>query len=378
MINYFRIALMVLMPCFLYGQDNIFIYDLQTQNINSVILPAFSNAIVSDSTNAYIDTLGFTSLPTAIPSIVYPNTSISIIENASHFYSTFNFPFAALTRINYGLKISAAVIGRRALLVYYFDVRDYNSAQWRNLHDCNPYFDNGAIMYGGMQLHPLRYYTLDTTLQGIYNPQLAVIEVAEDVGKLGGYFGLEFDTTLHGYDSLLLYNLSYPNQGYPAYYSSPVNGDTMCLKYGLITNPDSTSFGAYYGGDGEYTSPYFDKNFRIRGTRYSTQANLKLSRKDFYFLKYVTNSLATDLQEIPDVSGFTLYPVPASTELYMEVSFDQNVSFTVYDLIGKEIKSGVFIRQTTFRVDDLPDGIYFISLTSGKENWVKKFIKSHG
>ena len=143
----------------------------------------------------------------------------------------------------------------------------------------------------------------------------------ENIGDFSGYFGIAFDTTLADYDSLLLYNLSYPFEGFPNYYASPVNGDTLCMKFGYLMNPSmSGTFATSWGGDGEYVSPYFDANFRIHGMRWSINRNYFMNPKDFYFLKYVLDTLVTGLENNLNEIKWSIYPNPASNILHIQLS----------------------------------------------------------
>jgi hypothetical protein len=186
-----------------FSQDSVFIYDIATQSLTTRTLPAYNMNAVSDSTNPSIGIYGMSGMPASLPVNTYPASNISLLQKASDYYTTFNFPFTAVCLIRYGFNITASVIGRRALLVFNFDVRQSNSS-WRNLSDANPFYENGTIQYGFNKLTPVRYYTLNSP--DITGVSLAVVEVAENIGDYAGYFGLAFDTTANAYDSLLLYS----------------------------------------------------------------------------------------------------------------------------------------------------------------------------
>ncbi len=363
-----------------FSQDTIYIYDVASQSLTHKLMPAFNTNSVSGYTNPSFGVRGVTAMPAIAPVDTYPNTQISLLKKASEFYTDFNFPFTAVTNIRYGLSITTAVIGRRALLAFKYDVYDPGVHAFRNLHDCNPYFENGTIQYGSGQLHPVRYYLLNSPSETNLYKYFAVIEVEENIGDSSGYFGLAFDTTMHAYDSLLLYNISYPATGYPVRYSFPVNGDTLCMKYGLISNPDSYVFKAYWGDNGEFCSPYFDDQFRIHGLRWGNTSNYKIGRNSFYFLKYVTDSLATGISEVEQSNGFSIYPNPAIENITVHFSGPQKSAGMLYiqSIDGRIVrKNEIMIGEikTDISVKDLAAGIYLVTVGTDKGNSTRKFIK---
>jgi len=353
------------------SQDTVYIFDIASQSLSYRLLPAYNVNAVSDSTNPFYGSHGVTSMPDTPPLITYPSTGISLPEKAEGFYSTFNFPFTAVTLIRYGLNITSAVIGRRALLAFHFDVRQAYS-HWRSLADANPFYENGIIQYGFTKLTPVKYYLFNSPDGS--PTYFSVIEVAENIGDYSGYFGLAYDTVSTAYDSLLLYNISYPNEGYPQFYSSPLNGDTMYMKYGYI-NPGLTTFQACWGGDGEYVSPFFDAGFRLRGIRWSFQENYFINRKNFYYLKYVLDSLATSIPQVNGETAWSLFPNPASSTFTIQINSQlQNVDLEIFNLTGGKIYSGAFSKQFTFDCEQFPSGIYFVKLQTEKGSAVEKLV----
>lgn len=355
------------------SQDSILIYDVATMSVATQLLPTFNNNTPSDSTNPYFGVYGITDMPDIPPALTYPNTEISIIQKASDYYTSLNFPFTAITLIKYGLNVTAAVIGKRALLVFNYDVYYPNYQQWRNLSDTNPFYENGSIQYGFTKLTPVRYYCRNHPQQGL---NFAIIEVAEDIGDYSGYFGLAYDTVPNAYDSVLLYNLSYPNEGFPNHYSTPVNGDTLCMKYGYI--PDSYPiFSAYWGGNGEYVSPFFDKNYRIHGIRWSYSAVYKFRRPDFYFAKHVLDSLLTGTNEIK-TTNWKVYPNPALDKLTVELpTVPNDATIEIKNLLGEILYSEKFVASSnnTINISEFSNGVYFIQIRNEQKLSIKKFIK---
>lgn len=359
------------------GQDSIYIYDISSQSIIQKPMPVYNTNAASDSTDPSFGVNGMTNLPSSIPASTYPSSNVSLIEKAADYYTSFNFPFTAVSLVRYGFNITSAIIGKRALLVFNFDVRQPHS-HWRNLSDANPFYENGMIQYGFSKLTPVKYYTLNTPdTSGV---SMAVVEVAENIGDDAGHFGLAFDTTANAYDSLLLYNISYPKKDVFNIYPDSTNGDTLYMKYGLVDGHDQKEFQAYFGGDGEYDSPFFDQYFRLRGIRLSVQTNYFISRKEFYFLKFIVDSLATDIDEFKSTEGWKIFPNPVSNKL--TISFVQplksEATLFLTNVFGQTIKS-IQLSVGSSNVDEdvsgLARGIYFVTVKSTENFIVEEFVK---
>ena len=91
------------------------------------------------------------------------------------------------------------------------------------------------------------------------------------------------------------------------------------------------------------------------------------------------------LSEIATVqTSFELYPNPATSRLFMDIetSEDADARITIYDMSGRVVKAeqrSVFSGQQNLKldVDQLSDGVYFLSLQIGEEVYSKKFVKSN-
>lgn len=68
----------------------------------------------------------------------------------------------------------------------------------------------------------------------------------------------------------------------------------------------------------------------------------------------------------PEVTTIQVFPNPATE--YFNVSSNQQVErITVYNLLGREMKSFTFTDGDRYFVGDLPKGMYLIQMT-GKDN----------
>lgn len=349
------------------AQDTAFVYDIATGTESFIVLPGYDTTATADSLPPYYGNYGVTAMPTAKPVDTIPNTEVSMPFAISDSFSTFNFPFTGVTRCNYAYAITAAIVGRHAILVFNYDVYNTNAPGWRNPYPIRPFFNNGTIYFGYNQLTPVRFYGLSSLFSG---RNVGIIEVAEDAGSDGGFFGLAYDSTFAQFNSdRLLYSLSYPYDGTSLgfnLYNDSVNGDTMYMRYGNVKNsgyPSVVQFGR--GGWGEFVAPLFDDDFQIRAIRWDYDDYTVITPRSFNFLKYVLQNLATNVEEIGEkYEGFTVYPNPSTGSFYIK----GNGVYVVYDVTGKQLLTGTAGKSFYLSTP----GLYFVKKKFTNE--VKKLL----
>ncbi len=67
------------------------------------------------------------------------------------------------------------------------------------------------------------------------------------------------------------------------------------------------------------------------------------------------------------VAEVTLFPNPASTELYVRMSSDDMQRIVLYDMWGRQVYQGFFVGQLTIDTAVLPGGMYFVETISEKD-----------
>ncbi len=99
-----------------------------------------------------------------------------------------------------------------------------------------------------------------------------------------------------------------------------------------------------------------------------------------------TDSVAavSGITGVKQVSGgnnqITVYPNPATTNLSLNLPEKKGtVEFQITNLLGQEVKHEILynIQHTTVDVSNLPNGVYFISVTTGGSLSTKKFTINH-
>ena len=96
------------------------------------------------------------------------------------------------------------------------------------------------------------------------------------------------------------------------------------------------------------------------------------------------NKIITDINSSIDLSSvISIYPNPVKNNLFIISSLDQptDVTIEIIDIQGRIISSynDRFYPNTENKINliELTNGLYFIKLTSGKGQFIKKFIKSN-
>ncbi len=126
-------------------------------------------------------------------------------------------------------------------------------------------------------------------------------------------------------------------------------GDVLCYDYAVVYAENSVENDIYAPVDSLIAVAEFVRGF--------------FDEQHFdCFAEYVS----TDEQQLEQLSVF---PNPAQT--FLNVSAEENTSFAILTLDGKEVKSGK-INHATIPVDDLPNGCYLLRLSEGVVRFIKQ------
>jgi hypothetical protein len=76
-----------------------------------------------------------------------------------------------------------------------------------------------------------------------------------------------------------------------------------------------------------------------------------------------------------------IYPIPAHTEITLEINANENVidHVNIYDIMGATVKTITDLNmessKATINISDLPDGVYFLTAQNGKTIFKGEFVK---
>lgn len=99
---------------------------------------------------------------------------------------------------------------------------------------------------------------------------------------------------------------------------------------------------------------------------------------EWIYIDNINITAITGIEKINPLTSFTIYPNPASTEFTISgTGATDKIHYYLYNSIGMELKAGEIGTNGGFfnekiRIDDLPQGMYFIKLNDKKFSWTKK------
>ena len=98
---------------------------------------------------------------------------------------------------------------------------------------------------------------------------------------------------------------------------------------------------------------------------------------DFWLIS--NNNIITSVNETEHRGQWKIFPNPSGEKIRIEFTrLIENCSVKIYDITGRCVEEISFewVKNISLNIDHLPDGIYSISLLSGKNILHKKFIKA--
>ncbi|MEO8151348.1 MAG: T9SS type A sorting domain-containing protein [Bacteroidia bacterium] len=150
-------------------------------------------------------------------------------------------------------------------------------------------------------------------------------------------------------------------------------------RFVLSSGPFNLDAGATQTFD--FAFVYTRDKYNPNGISTSWAKNVEEVKRVKYWFDHDTLSIcdaqvyAASVNEISSANSFSVYPNPATDELYFKTNNDlQKAKYQIIDVTGRLLLSGNTSKQTV-DVSKLPDGIYFIKLQSEKTNLVQRFIK---
>ncbi|WP_062057130.1 M4 family metallopeptidase [Aquimarina longa] len=91
-------------------------------------------------------------------------------------------------------------------------------------------------------------------------------------------------------------------------------------------------------------------------------------------ISYSATSLMNDNLLTDSTSLFKFYPNPAKGFIMIQINGLADANYRIINQIGQTVKNGK-ASQNKVELNDLPSGLYFISVTSNNETLTKRFIK---
>lgn len=123
-------------------------------------------------------------------------------------------------------------------------------------------------------------------------------------------------------------------------------------------------------GSSYYVNMYDDDGFLCKVVNFgwdTEEWDWYLNKKDYYYYRTIM-----DIDDNP-ASALQLYPNPASSYLYINLSDNKNVNLSIYTLNGmlvKEIKN--YKSENMISIDELRNGVYLMQVNNSN---LMKFVK---
>ncbi len=140
----------------------------------------------------------------------------------------------------------------------------------------------------------------------------------------------------------------------------------------------------YIGASNSISNPAFNITFALdKGETYfwRVRACMESDTSDYSPAWRFTTTPPVGINEYLSSKSIGLYPNPANSQTTLSLSVEKaiSVNYSLVDITGKEMESGVLnlnVGQNshTFGVSDFPKGIYFISLTNEGSTISRKLI----
>jgi hypothetical protein len=79
----------------------------------------------------------------------------------------------------------------------------------------------------------------------------------------------------------------------------------------------------------------------------------------------------------PNIKYFKIAPNPFQTQIkIINTDYDNDISFQIFDLNGRMVKSGISPVNKSIKLDNIMNGIYFIKIKFGNRIESHRIIKS--
>ena len=239
-----------------------------------------------------------------------------------------------------------------------------------------PAFDNGQ--FAGLPVtSSLRYYLLKSWLDGVFEDDIALIELAQPIGRTTGWLGLGFDADTVSYSRQLWHKFSYPRSSImpPEKY----NGDTLFYEYGRarlqgtaieVTNHFDAAFGQSGSSLFQTDNRSFWTAFGVLST-HGFFSHKALTAQQFASFRRVLETPIGNSAAPGNGRDMTAYPNPFVDQLNVVLPVAASAAdVSIYDALGRRVYAAQHawpINGLLLNLAFLPPGLYVLQAVAGAQ-----------
>ncbi|MBI1937827.1 MAG: T9SS type A sorting domain-containing protein [Ignavibacteriales bacterium] len=400
MIKLKTLILLIILPFRLFSQiDSLISYENKTKEIKIVLQSYSSEDKNFDFTQRdYGTEEGFVFLPTDKPTNTYSGAGFIDYTPVQNFFSVNDYPIRTAVKLfRYendsikqtcsGIMITADLVLTACHCIQYYD-KVANKYLFLDSLLAIPAYDNGRENPSFRSGTSQKYFFFKSALYHPLTKDIAIIKLREPIGIKTGWIGIAFSDDDNFFRNNLFHKLSYPGTVDVSDSTRVYYGDTLYYNYGTLDLIDGFYIGYnIFGIPGQSGSSLFytDNNqyYSFGVLNWATKSrHMKINKDMFYaFKQLIENNIPN--KEIPNNYYLSeAYPNPfnQSTKVNYVIPANSSVQISVYDILGRVVRSLVSEYQTkgnyeiTFNANNLASGIYFIRMRSGDFISTKKII----
>ncbi len=394
--KYLLLGALILFSNLLKPQNSdILKFDLVHKTLDTLHIANGDTTITSESTPFYTGNYDrlFCNLDMEIPDDpVYPESHFITRQKVSDFYNVNEFPIRTSIKLfrveNDSLKqkCSGSLISRYHVLTACHCVAKFNIDSL--LYDAfwvYPAYDKGKQSpdFGKSQVNKIYFFQH----WNINHTDFAILELDQPLGDEAGWIGMGFEIDDSHLSDGMFYKFSYPGRTELNIDSTEYNGDTLYFGHGTTDwlTPEFINFRNTNAIPGESGSSIIKIRNGEMYTSYGVlswsgnMSHSRFEREEYFALKsIISNDMYPLDNPLDETKMCRVYPNPVAS--LVNVTMEDKVSqFNVqlYDVTGRIL---LYSQNNRHNIDMdlsiLPNGIYFLQITSNNKQQIEKIVKN--